>query len=101
MFSENYLEVRGGAWFDTVTVTWPLAMLIATRDEVRLRSSVLSEDIVFSRDEVKEVVRPWGPFGRGLRFVTESGPTTRRPIFWPVPPHRAPVRLKAMGWPMA
>ena len=92
---EDYdLVLRGGAWVNGINVTWPFAVLLVSRNQIELRVRVLVP-IRIARAEVTGVRRVRGPFGRGLKFRTESG-RLDKVTFWPV--GKAAKELAELGW---
>lgn len=92
---EDYdLVLRGGARVNGVSVTWPFASLLVSRNQIDLRVRVLVP-IRIARAEVTGVRLVHGPFSRGFKFRTESG-RLDKVSFWPV--GKAAKKLAELGW---
>jgi hypothetical protein len=92
---EDYdLVLRGGAIVNGVSVTWPFASLLVSRDQIELRVKVLVP-IRIARAEVTGVRRVRGLYSRGFKFRTESG-RLDKVSFWPV--GKAAEQLAELGW---
>ncbi|MDT7803187.1 MAG: hypothetical protein QOI78_6620 [Actinomycetota bacterium] len=92
---EDYdLVLRGGAWVNGISMTWPLASLLVSRNQIELRAQILMP-IRIARAEVTGVHRVRGPFSRGFKFRTESG-RLDKVSFWPV--GKAADQLAELGW---
>lgn len=92
---EDYdLVLRGGARVNGITVTWPFASLLVSRNQIELRVRVLVP-IRIARAEVTGVRRVRAPFSRGYKFRTESG-RLDKVSFWPV--GKAAKQLAELGW---
>ncbi|MFG1644077.1 hypothetical protein ACGFMK_27650 [Amycolatopsis sp. NPDC049252] len=92
---EDYdLVLRSGAWVNGVSVTWPFASLLVSRNQIELRVQVLMP-IRITRAEVTGLRRVRGPFSRGFGFRTASG-RWDEVSFWPV--GKAAKQLAELGW---
>jgi hypothetical protein len=92
---EDYdLVLRGGAWVNGINVTWPSASLLISSDQIELRAYAV-EPIRIARAEVTALRWVPGPFGRGLKFRTDSG-RLDKVTFWPL--GRASRSLRELGW---
>lgn len=92
---EDYdLVLRGGAWVNGISVTWPFARLLVGRNqfELRVRSLV---PIRIARAEVTGLRRVRWLFGRGVKFQTESG-RLDKVTFWL--PRKAMEQWDQLGW---
>jgi hypothetical protein len=92
---EDYdLVLRGGAWVNGISVTWPFASLLVSRNQIELRVRVLVP-IQIARTEVTGVRRVRWLFSRGVKFQTESG-RLGKVTFWL--PRKAMEQLAELGW---
>ncbi|MEU4251912.1 hypothetical protein AB0F15_31290 [Amycolatopsis sp. NPDC026612] len=92
---EDYdLVLRGGARVNGLSVTWPFADLLVSRNQIELRVRTLVP-IRITRTEVTGVRRVRGLFSRGFKFRTESG-RLDKVSFWPV--GKAAEQLAELGW---
>ncbi len=92
---EDYdLVLRGGAWVNGMSATWPFAGLLVSRNQIELRVQVLVP-IRIARAEVTGLRRVRGLFSRGFKFRTESGRLDKVTV-WPV--GKAGEQLAELGW---
>jgi hypothetical protein len=91
------MEIRGGAWLETISCTWPFGKLTASTDWVKISCERFGGETVFTRGNLLEIRRRRSPLGRGLKFIDMAEakqPTT----FWPVSCKSAVAQLETLGW---
>jgi hypothetical protein len=92
---EDYdLVLRVEALINHRHVTWPSASLLVSRGQAELRVSGV-EPIQIARAEVTSLWWVRYPFGRGLRFHTESGRLDKVTVW---PRGKAGEQLAELGW---
>jgi hypothetical protein len=90
----------GGAYIGWMNVSWPLARLTATGENLSI-SAVLIGSYTFSPDELN-CLKPysWFPFlGRGIQVIHTNPTYPRQMVFWcPGSPERLIEKIHALGF---
>jgi len=98
-FSSQASRLRGGAWFEGSSISWPGAELVVddTHICVRSRLPILSADVCVSRKDVVQLSIRRGFLGVGLRIETTTG-VADETVFWALTRRSLRRTLIEAGW---